>query len=131
VAAVCCPGCPDVEILSAGHGPLFVYFRSDDRFREIHAHALPLGIVPSFQSDPPDHMRLSAGDLVLLATDGFFEWENEMGEEFGVRRLQDAIRTFRDAPPKEIIARLYETARDFSHGTKPQDDLTALIIKRT
>ena len=44
----------------------------------------PLGILPSFASDPPDTSQLHAGDLVLLATDGFFEWENDQGEQFGV-----------------------------------------------
>src|SRR5207247_383004 len=79
VAAVCCPGCPDIEILSAGHGPLFIYSREEDRFTEVNAHALPLGIVPAFSSDPPSYLPLNAGDIVLLATDGFFEWENDQG----------------------------------------------------
>jgi serine phosphatase RsbU (regulator of sigma subunit) len=128
---VCCPGCADVELLSAGHGPLFVYSNSADRFTEMNAHALPLGILPSFQSDPSTHLQLHSGDLVLLATDGFFEWENDAGDAFGVERMEDVIRAFRDSTPKDIIANLYQTVLKFSNGTKQQDDLTAVIIKRT
>jgi serine phosphatase RsbU (regulator of sigma subunit) len=131
VAAVCCPGCADVELLSAGHGPLFVYSNSADRFTEMNAHALPLGILPSFQSDPSTHLQLHTGDLLLLATDGFFEWENDTGEAFGVERMEDVIRAFRGSSPKDIIANLYQTVVKFSNGTKQQDDLTAVIIKRT
>jgi serine phosphatase RsbU (regulator of sigma subunit) len=130
VAAICCPGCPDVEMLSAGHGPIFVYSHPEDRFRKMSAQALPFGILPSFRSDPPEHLHLDSGDLVLLATDGFFEWENDQGEQFGVLRMEESIRSSRDLAPAEIIMRLYEKVNAFSNGTKQQDDLTAVVIKR-
>jgi serine phosphatase RsbU (regulator of sigma subunit) len=130
VAVVCCPACPDVEMLSAGHGPIFIYSHPEDCFRELNAQALPLGIVPSLGSDPPQHLHLHSGDLVMLATDGFFEWENDQGEQFGVLRMEESIRDSRDLAPAEIITRLYEKANAFSNGTKQQDDLTAVVIKR-
>ena len=130
VAAVCCPGCPEVEVLSAGHGPLRMFSRPADQFTEIKTHALPLGILPIFRSDPPTRLQLHAGDLLLLATDGFFEWENDQGEDFGVLRMEEVIRASRDLVSSEIIARLYHAVTRFANGTKQQDDLTAVIIKR-
>lgn len=130
VAAVCCPGHPEIEILSAGHGPLLVYSRPDDRFTQINTHALPLGILPTFSSDPASRLALHPEDMVLLATDGFFEWENDRGEQFGVGRTEEAIRACRELPPSEIIARLYDAVKTFSNGSAQQDDLTAVIIKR-
>ena len=130
VAAICCPESSDIEMLSAGHGPIFIYSHPEDRFREMNAQALPFGILPSFTSDPPEHLHLHSGDLLLLATDGFFEWENDQGEQFGVLRLKESIRSSRDSAPAEIIMRLYETVNAFSNGTKQQDDLTAVVIKR-
>jgi serine phosphatase RsbU (regulator of sigma subunit) len=130
VAAACCTECPKIEILSAGQGPLFIYSRLGDRFTEVNAHALPLGILPDFSSDPPSQVELRVGDMVLLATDGFFEWENDEGEQFGVRRTEDTIRASRDLPSQEIIARLYDAVTKFSNGSKQQDDLTAVVIKR-
>ena len=96
----------------------------------MNAHALPLGIVPAFSSDPPSYLPLNAGDIVLLATDGFFEWENDQGEQFGVRRTKEVIRVSRDRASQEIIAQLYDAVSRFSNGSKQQDDLTAVIIKR-
>ncbi|HEY4784301.1 MAG TPA: SpoIIE family protein phosphatase, partial [Chthoniobacterales bacterium] len=75
-------------------------------------------------------VHLHSGDLVVLATDGFFEWENDQGEQFGLLRMEESIRSSRDSPPAEIITRLYEAVNTFSRGTKQQDDLTAVIIKR-
>lgn len=131
VAVICVPECPRVELLSAGHGPLFIYSLSQDRFEEIRAQAPPLGIASQFVSDPPMILELDAGDLLVLATDGFFEWTNRDGEQFGVKRIEETIRGSRTKRPTELIATLYEAVRAFSTGTKQQDDLTAVVIKRT
>jgi serine phosphatase RsbU (regulator of sigma subunit) len=130
VAAVCVPDSPDLHLLSAGHGPLFIYSRSEDRFIDIQPQTVPFGILPFFRSDPPAQLRLGSGDLVLLPTDGFFEWENDQGEQFGVERMEKVIRASRELAPPEIIAQLYDAVIRFSNGTKQQDDLTAVIIKR-
>ena len=53
VAAVCTPSSPRVELLSAGHGPLFLYLLKHDCFEKMDAQGLPLGISESFDSDPP------------------------------------------------------------------------------
>jgi len=131
VAVVCVPGCSRVQLLSAGHGPLFVYFLSEDRFEEIGAQGRPLGISPELVSDSPEVLDLNAGDLLILATDGFFESTNREGEPFGVKRLEETIRESKEKRPSELIANLYKALVTFSAGTKQQDDLTAVIIKRT
>jgi serine phosphatase RsbU (regulator of sigma subunit) len=97
----------------------------------MNAHGVPLGILPSFKSDAPTDLQLHPGDLLLLATDGFIEWENEVGEAFGICRIEEVIRASRQSLPKDIIANLYQAVVKFSNGTKQQDDLTAVVIKRT
>jgi serine phosphatase RsbU (regulator of sigma subunit) len=129
VAASCCPECPQVEVLSAGHGPLLIYSRREDRFTEMNAHALPLGILPSFDCEAPANLQLQPGDLILLSTDGFFEWENDQGEQFGIPRMEEIVRASREFSASEIITRLYDAVIQFSNGNKQQDDLTAVLIK--
>jgi serine phosphatase RsbU (regulator of sigma subunit) len=131
VAAICTPGNSRVELLSAGHGPLFFYTLRHDRFDAMKAHGMPLGISSSLVTDPPQMLELDLGDMLVLATDGFFEWENPQGEQFGVARLEATIRASRERPASKIIAALYSAVIAFSKGTPQQDDLTAIIIKRT
>jgi len=131
VAAVCEPGNSGVQLLSAGHGPLFIYRLREDHFATMGGQALPLGISPRLISEPPLSLELHPGDLLVLATDGFFEWVNSQAEQFGTKRLEEVVRASRHLPPKEIISTLYRAVVDFSGGTKQQDDLTAVIIKRT
>jgi len=130
VAAVCSPGHSRVELLSAGHGPLFLYFLREDRFDQKDAQGLPLGISPSLISEPPLSVELNPGDMLILATDGFYEWANAQGDQFETRRLEETIRRSREKPAREIISTLYQAAVAFSGGTKQQDDLTAVVIKR-
>ena len=131
VAVVCEPGNSRVQLLSAGQGPLFVYWLREDRFDTMGGQALPLGISPQLNSDPPLNFELQPGDLLVLATDGFFEWANGQKEQFGIERLEHVVRASRHLSPKEIISTVYRAVVDFSGGTKQQDDLTAVIIKRT
>jgi serine phosphatase RsbU (regulator of sigma subunit) len=130
VAAICSPQSSRVELLSAGHGPLFVYLIHEDRFTRMNAQGLPLGVSPMLVSDPPVELEMKSGDMLLLITDGFFEWVNPAKEQFGVERMEDVIRKTKHLPPHQIIEALYQGVVDHSKGTQQKDDLTAVIIKR-
>jgi sigma-B regulation protein RsbU (phosphoserine phosphatase) len=124
------PAQSSVEYVSAGHGPLLVYTAAEDAFNEVPTHGLPLGLMPEVEFDPPTHVPLAPGDMLLLFTDGFFEWSRPDGEQFGTDRLTEVVRRHRDLPVAEIIALVYAAVVEFSEGTKQADDCTAVIVKR-
>jgi serine phosphatase RsbU (regulator of sigma subunit) len=130
VAAVFQEGSDQVELLSAGHGPLFIYTARNASFQYMHAQALPLGILPEMDGAAPARLAMECGDMVLLITDGFFEWENPTEEQFGTDRLAEIVRKFSDREPETIIAEVYDAVVSFSQGTPQKDDLTAVLIKR-
>jgi serine phosphatase RsbU (regulator of sigma subunit) len=130
VAVICKADDNQVELLSAGQGPLFLYSSSTDTFQEIPPQSIPLGLMPELNASAPALLTLRPGDLLLLITDGFFEWENDSGEAFGMERAADTIRRAKRLPPEEIIAELYNSILAFSNGTRQKDDLTAVVIKR-
>ena len=82
-------------------------------------------------SDPPKILELNAGDVLVLATDGFCEWANREGEQFGAERFKETIRQLKEECPSDVISALCGAVLAFSGGTKQQDDLTAVVIKRT
>ena len=96
----------------------------------MEAHGPPLGISAELLSDPPQILPFESGDLLVLATDGFFEWENVAEEQFGSERLENSVRTNRDQSAAAIISSLYEDVLHFAGGTSQKDDLTAIVIKR-
>ena len=117
--------------LSAGHGPLLLYTASDRKVQSLGAHGVPFGFAPGMPYGPAQDIEMAPGDLLVLSTDGFFEWENAQEEEFGLERLEAAIRSAADRPPDQIISHIYQTVTAFAGGTHQADDLTAVIIKRS
>jgi serine phosphatase RsbU (regulator of sigma subunit) len=119
-----------VEVLSAGHGPILWYRRADDHVESLEAQGIPLGMIAGVGYERGAEGRMARGDVLALVTDGFCEWENPEGEEFGVARLEAVLRASRDRPAEEVIKALRAAVADFCKGTPQKDDLTAVILKR-
>jgi phosphoserine phosphatase len=120
-----------LEFVSAGQGPILVYDASADAFRDLPPQALPLGFVPDPLAAEPTTIELDEADIVVLLTDGFYEWQRSDGEAFGSDRVMDLVRRHRTCPAAELIALLHAAVAEFSGGTRQDDDLTAVIVKRT
>jgi len=130
VAVMCQERSDELELLSAGQGPILVYSSDNKSLISLEAQAAPLGIFPDLWKAVPVRVRMKPGDMLILVTDGFFEWENEKGEQFGIERVAAVIQRFSDREPEVIIAELYDSVLEFAQGTPQQDDLTAVLIKR-
>ena len=124
------PESSNVRVLSAGHGPILWYKRAADQIKTIEAQGIPLGMIASIRYEHGIEDPFDEGDILALITDGFFEWENPEGEEFGVKRLEAVLRESRDLSAEEIVGNLRKAVADFCRGTKQMDDLTAVILKR-
>ncbi len=114
---------------SAGHGPNLVYRGSSGLVEELPPHGPPLGVAPDMpkvQTDVP----LQPGDILAIFTDGFSEWANPSGEQFGADRLGASVARNRDLPAARLITAIHEELLAFTDGTPQPDDLTAVILKR-
>ena len=124
------PMTAEVKVLSAGHGPILWYRRAANKLENFEAQGIPLGMIPGMSYEESWQTCLEAGDMIVVVTDGVYEWENPESEEFGLERLKETIREARDGSANEIIERLYTAVKDFSQGTKQKDDLTVVVLKR-
>ncbi len=120
----------EVEVLSAGHGPILWYKHATRELENLEAQGIPLGMIAGVSYENALVRRLAPNDMIVLVTDGFYEWENAKGEEFGLRRLESAIRESHDCSAEEVISRLRFSVEDFCGGTEQKDDLTAVVLKR-
>ncbi len=119
-----------LSFLSAGQGPLLRYLAASDDVRCQNAHGIPLGILPDFAWPAAERFTMTRGDVMMFVTDGFFEWENERGEEFGIPRMLGVFRDSRDRPAEEIIRAMYHAVRDFAGEMVQNDDLTAVVVRK-
>jgi len=129
VATVVAPG-GDVHMVSAGHGPLLVFSSATGEFERHNAHGVPFGVMAGVGYGPGQEVDLATGDMLVLFTGGFNEWENHDGEQWGFDRLEATIRDHADRPPQEIIGAMHAGVLAFTSGTPQDDDLTAVIVKR-
>ena len=129
-AGILDPDDATLELISAGHGPLLFFLAGENRFRSYDAHGIPLGLMPDAAYGCPQVLRFAPGDILLLITDGFVEWPNERGEQFGQKRLIEVVRANCHQPAAKIISEVYSSLLDFAGSTPQHDDLTAVVIKR-
>lgn len=119
-----------LEYISAGQGPLLLYRREIDDVVELPYQGVPLGFSPKTVYDAPHDAKLAPGDFIVLITDGFIEWPDRSGRRFGLDNVRSLLRRERDAPAAEIIRRLHQGVVEFAGGTRQDDDLTCVVIKR-
>lgn len=124
------PRSSEVKVLSAGHGPILLYRHAENRLENLDAQGIPLGMIAGMKYEDADPNCLQEGDMIVIVTDGFYEWRNPNNEEFGLERLKDTIRQARDSSAADLIAKLNEAVKIFSRGTKQEDDLTAVVLRR-
>ena len=124
------PANANVQILSAGHGPILWYKHASDTIESLDAQGIPLGMIPGIEYSGATEGVLEPGDVLALATDGFFEWENPEGEQFGIPRMEAVLKESHHLPADQVIERLRSAVEEFCRGTKQMDDLTAVVLSR-
>jgi phosphoserine phosphatase RsbU/P len=113
---------------NAGHTlPLLV--RMDEKHcRDLDAEGLILGIKKDVEFEERQ-IRMQAGDLLVLHTDGIMESENSAGEQFGKDRLCAIVHARRLEPPQAIIDAVLREVSIFRGTTPQEDDVTMIVMK--
>ncbi len=121
----------NVEMVSAGHGPTLLYRAATREVESLGSDGLPLGVAADQEYGPHQLLHLEPKDVLLMLTDGFFE-HFRVGdtEQFGVERLNAALRDNADKSSADIITAIDKAVADFARGAPQIDDMTAVVIKR-
>jgi serine phosphatase RsbU (regulator of sigma subunit) len=120
-----------LNVLSAGHGPIFYYCAAEKSLRKFDSHGLPLAVDSNAEFGPADSFDLAPGDFLAVFTDGFFEWESPRGESFGTARLADSLVHHAARPAAQMIIGVRDDLSDFVGDSPQGDDLTAVIVRRS
>lgn len=77
-----------------------------------------------------DRLALSAGDKLVLCTDGITDAANAAGERFGFRRLYDCLRENAERPAPELLEKIVSgVSAHAGEGMSRGDDQTVLIME--
>ena len=94
-----------------------------------------LGLFVGFEPDISEFIdevkiRLEPGDQMVLYTDGLTEAVNEDDEEFGLRRLCEAVRRNSGLPAKGILDNVMADLYAYIGSAKIHDDISLMVIKQ-
>ena len=119
----------DVVYVNAGHPPPLHLHAANGSFSELGSTGMVLGPAPdAIYSRRAIHME--RGDVVLLYTDGILEAHDPKAREFGPARLKRLLAQARRETAREVVQRVVNAARSWSHGASAEDDMTAVAIRR-
>ena len=115
--------------VKAGHNPpLLVH--ADATSEELAITGIALGALDS--ADYEERMvSLSAGDVIVLYTDGVTEAVNDRDEQFGTVRLEGIVRDAHTRPAENILDRILQEIAAFTGDTPQFDDITLMVVKVT
>jgi phosphoserine phosphatase RsbU/P len=117
-----------LQMSAAGMPSALIYRRATNTVEEISERALPLGSISKFKYRE-QQISLSAGDVILLMSDGFPEMFNAQNEMLGFEKAAEVLPDIAELSPDEIINKLVEISRLWA-GARPQDDdVTFVVLK--
>jgi serine phosphatase RsbU (regulator of sigma subunit) len=116
-----------VRFASAGHSPV-IYCAAGELPTMLPATGLPLGVLPESRCFE-ESVRMAAGDLLVVGTDGFSEAADSAGTLFGDERLLTAIKELASQSATSIADGLFATVANFVDGAVQADDQTLLVVK--
>ncbi len=116
----------EMEIVNAGHLPVLLVQKTGITVFE--SDNLPLGMF-SDQTFTAAHTQLSAGDTLVLYTDGISEAENLAGEEYGTQALRALIESQGLCCPESLVRACRENVDRFRGDCERHDDETLLAIQ--
>lgn len=119
-----------VDYVSGGHGPQIHFQAASGEAMLSGATGLPLGILRGMDMEAVAPVDLAPGDLFVMITDGFLEWTDPEGRQYGHERLVDLLRGHGNITCAELIQAIYRDVLAFAGGTPQSDDLTVLLVRR-
>lgn len=116
-----------IELANAGHPSPVLLGRESTR--RVEATGLPVGMFCSQRFEIAS-LNASAGDTLVLCTDGVTETEDGSGAAYGLERLAAIAAGRHDRSAAEVVLACLGDVARFRSSARPTDDLTIMAIRR-
>jgi sigma-B regulation protein RsbU (phosphoserine phosphatase) len=118
------------QLVIANSGLPYPIRRSEGVSSQILLPGVPLGSFPDTTYDELT-FDLKAGDLYVFCSDGIYEAEDHLGQEFGASRLMQVVDALADRPAQAIVDGIFQAVDDFRQDGAAADDRTAVVLRIT
>jgi phosphoserine phosphatase len=115
---------------SGGQGPI-LHFQAAEGACAFHKPtSFPLGAMRLSSLRPAVTVDLLPGDVMVLLSDGIFEYHDARNEQFGEERVVEILRAHHGKTMAELSAILLASVQAFAQGAPQEDDMTVVLVKR-
>lgn len=132
--ATICLLCYDVitgrlTCINAGHHPPLLL--SNGRVRVARCRGVAVGLLDDYLGSGLEEFSLTAGDAVVLYTDGLVEACGSGGQRYGQERLKEIISLQNGADAERMKENILAHLETFTQGISQKDDVTLVVMKLT
>jgi sigma-B regulation protein RsbU (phosphoserine phosphatase) len=121
------PASDTLEYCSAGHPPALL-LREDGRLEWLAEGGMLLGMTAD-ASFRRGRVRLGAGDVLLVYSDGVIESRDNADEEFGCERLEAHARAAGSDCAEGILFSVLAAVQDFAAPHALADDTSLVVVR--
>src|SRR5713101_3073619 len=111
---------------NAGHLPAFLICSSASHL--LDKGGMVLGVMEDYVYEEGS-LTVAPDSLLIGYSDGLIEPENVYGEEFGIRRLQEAAIHVQGAAPLLVAESLMAAAEEWAGTPEQADDMTVIVAR--
>jgi len=111
---------------NAGHNAPYL-LRAGGGIERLTRTGIAFGLVPD-REYAAGKIRMAAGDLMFLFSDGITEAFDTAGREFGEARLEAVLQAARGSTAGGVVGKVLAATREFAVGAEQSDDITCLAL---
>jgi phosphoserine phosphatase len=119
-----------LQFHSGGQAPILHYQAASRSCRSYKPTSFPLGAMPIVRVKPAVTVDLLPGDALILLSDGFFEYGNAGGEQFGEERVRAIVEAHHGRTATALLDFVLQGLDAFAGGASQEDDMTAVLVRR-
>jgi sigma-B regulation protein RsbU (phosphoserine phosphatase) len=119
-------GTRTLRYTNAGHLPAFLICNGASQ--QLDKGGMVLGVMEDYVYEEGS-LTVAPESLLIGYSDGLIEPENVYGEEFGIRRLQEAAVHLQGAAPRTVAESLMATVEEWAGTPEQADDMTVIVAR--
>ncbi len=116
---------------SAGQAPILHFQAATGTCARYKPTSFPLGAMPIVSLRPAVTLEMLPGDILILLSDGVFEYHDPDREQFGEARVEQIVQAQHGKSMAELATMLLDGTNAFARGAPQEDDITMVLVKRT
>ena len=124
------PAAHRMRFHSGGQAPIVFFEPASGTFARHKPTSFPLAAMALKSLRPAVAVDMKPGDLMVLLSDGIYEYRNARDEEFGEKRVEDIVRAHHGKSAAELAAVLLGSVQAFAGNAMQEDDMTVVLVKR-